>query len=242
MPDRKQVVWILASKKGGKISKISLDKPTSLFIDHTEYRKAHVNYHLPNKRGMGRAKGNALERIVAKKFGKWIYDDPSAMKRTPLSGGWASGKAGDIILDHEKARNKHKYPDFHIYVECRSYKEVLGYKFFNWIFKKKPKKITEWLLEVESKTGKRFPCLVVKDNKSVPYVIMLLRWLPAGWVPGRVLNFAKPIQFKVRKLAATGVIFPLSRLGRLGDGKEFLKRWREDGGSSYIRRISGNNK
>jgi hypothetical protein len=191
---------------------------------------------------MGRSKGNSLERETAKAFSKWIYDEPSALRRTPLSGGWSSAKAGDIILDHEKEGNGYYRPP--IYVECRSYKDVLQHDLLKWSYTGSPKIYTQWIREVEQKCNNKLPFLVIKGNGTEPWILLLERWMPAGFEMIRELRRAAIVRINPsrKQIAEFGpvLIFPMKYLTKLGDGRFFLRKWRENGGSDAVRRFGGN--
>src|ERR1051325_1183184 len=161
MPDRTHTVWVKLDKNG-KI-KLLYNSP-----DMPGLKKLKIHYHAPNKKGMGRSKGNSLERETAKAFSYWLYGNTKYMKRTPLSGGWASGKAGDIILDHEIQRKK-KLKQPRIYVECRSYKDVLQHDILKWTVSGVPALYSKWIKEVEKKCDGRLPILVMKGKRTAPW-------------------------------------------------------------------------
>jgi len=225
MPDKVQTVYASIGSNG-KLKEIYTTPVSGC-------KPIRIHYHTPNKKGMGRNKGNALERETAKAFSKWIYGVQNVLKRTPLSGGWASGKAGDIILDHEKARNREKYPEMPMYVECRSYKDILGHGFINWLFTGKPKTITGWIKEVESKADGRLPFLVIKGNNTKPYILLLRRWLTKRTRPKGGYHPLKLYCWN----SAKGYLVPLSWLDRLGDGRELFRDWVKDGGPANIRKL-----
>lgn len=240
MPDKKASCDVILNKRGklidikwkssnvkwkkGKIGKIT----------------GKVSYHIPNKKGMGRNKGNNLERETALILSLWIYGEPGILKRTPLSGGWASGKAGDVILDHELERKGYWQPP--IYVECRSYKDLLQHNFLTWIDCGVPKTLTPWIEEVEQKCDGRLPMLVLKGNGTDPYLLMKQDWCTMDGMryeftrqKGSV-DFSGPDGWRY-------ILLPLMRIGQLGDGEILLKNWRGDGGPArlkkYIRSIRG---
>jgi hypothetical protein len=224
MPDKVKTVWARLDKKGNL-------KDVRLEI-FTGFKKLKIRYHAPNKRGMGRSKGNALENETAKTLSKWIYGENKILKRTPLSGGWASGKAGDVILDHEYARKKYFDPD--LYVECRNYKDILQHDLLSWCCFGTPQTYGKWIKEVESKAGTRFPMIVMKGKMTKPFVMILRRWL-TRLSAAKVFSASRLILLS--KIAGTIYILPLKRIGRLGNAKSFFERWREDGGPTQIQRL-----
>lgn len=233
MPDKMKTVWARLDKKGN-LQDIRLE----IF---TGFKKLKVHYHAPNKRGMGRAKGNTHERETAKAFSLWLYGKPHYLKRTPLSGGWASGKAGDVILDHEieRMRGIENPP---LYIECRSYKDVLQHDLLKWSLNGVPRVYTKWIHEVEAKCDGRLPILVLKGKRTKAWVMVRRNWFSPDFPP--LLAMAQKSRLII-KTAFMGHIYllPLDQLHRWHeDGEVFLSEWREYGGSAYIRRFGGNTK
>jgi hypothetical protein len=214
-------VYVRFGKKGNRPEDICLHKSPN-------YKR--FTLHVPNKKGMGRAKGAGLENQTAKIFSRWIYGNPKYLKRTPLSGGWAGVKAGDIILVHEYAERGMYNPP--IYVECRFYKDLMQGDFLNWVEEGTPKVYTDFIEEVESKAKKKLPFLVIKGNNTKAWVMVLRRWFCPGDALTAMMAFAN-IRFW-RSSFGYGYLIPLERLPELGDGKKFLKKWREDGGSNHV--------
>lgn len=244
MPDKSKNGFIFLNKRGspteynehGNI--VAFDYPVKkkyLWKKGKEgFHKCKVSWHLPNKRGMGRNKGNSHERETATILSLWIYGEPGIIKRTPLSGGWASGKAGDVILDHELERKGYKFPP--IYVECRFYKDLLQHNLLTWIADGTPATLTKWIEEVEQKCDGRLPMLVLRGNGTKPWLLVMKRWLTTGTML-ELLRKDGGLWFRSEQ-HGKGILLPLERIGQLGDGEIFMKRWREDGGPSIVRRFA----
>lgn len=229
MPDKAQTVWALIGK-GNKLTEIFPEEPKK---NRFPLKKIKIHFHIANKRGMGRSKGNALERDAAEAFSLWIFGKPKYMKRTPLSGGWASGKAGDIILDHEIARKK-GIREPAIYVECRNYKDILQHDVLTWPYYGVPETFTKWIKEVEKKCDGRLPFLVLKGKGTREWVMISWLWLTRQTLTV-IANLSREV--RVRRDGSVYYIFPLERLAsRLGEGKQFLRQWREDDGPAELRR------
>lgn len=199
--------------------------------------RGKILYHLPNKRGMGRAKGNTHERETAKLLGEWIYEKPNILKRTPLSGGWSSQKMGDVMLDPEMERKGFFNPP--IYVECRSYKDVLQHDVLTWAASGSPALLTKWVNEVESKCDGRLPMLVIKGNGTKAWILLRAAWLTKRTLP-KVRSVA-PVRLRLfpEVVGPEPFVFlmPLTAVWGLGDGESFFKEWRGDGGPAQVRRL-----
>jgi hypothetical protein len=228
MPDKVATIWAMLDEKG-RIRSCDLTKKSSM-------KKIRIQYHAPNKRGMGRNKGNAHERETAEVLSNWIFGQPKYLKRTPLSGGWSSTKMGDVCLDPEVARTK-GYKDPKIYVECRNYKDVLQYNLLSWSWKGVPKIYTDWIREVEAKCDGRLPMLVVKGKGTDAWIILCLSWFaPTGDATLKLVEGSK-LCLRVKGIGVVHML-PLERVARLGDGREFLKQWVRDGGPAILRRLA----
>lgn len=229
MPDKTSMVWALLSKKG-KLLDIGLKKLGG-------FKNIRVRYHTPNKRGMGRSKGNSHERETARILSKWIFgkSNPKHLKRTPLSGGWSSSKMGDVCIDPEVAR-QHGLQDPPMYVECRNYKDVLQYNILSWTVWKTPKVYSDWIKEVESKCDGRLPILVIKGKGTDAWIFMLDRWFPRG-SSYQALRDNSPVHLRTDEFGRVFML-PLKRVRSLGDGEKFFTAWVKDGGRSQLRAIS----
>lgn len=226
MPDRSKGCWIRLN--GTRPADVAF---TGSKQDGTRrgWIRAKLKWHIPNKKGMGRAKGNSLERETAKILSRWIYKTPDILKRTPLSGGWSSEKMGDVIADPEKERLGYK--NVPVYVECRSYKDILQHDVLTWAHCGKPATFTKWIKEVEKKCQGRLPMLVMKGNHTKPWVLLMDSWLGER-IGGLVMTYA-PIVFD--RGSRVGYLIPLSDLEKLGDGQRFFEMWRENGDRSTVK-------
>jgi len=243
MPDKSKNVHVVLSKSGGALSRDDntyfISKPGKSIwknkwrAGRSGWFPAKITWHLPNKKGMGRAKGNTLERKTAKELSLWIYDKEDYLRRTPLSGGWANAKAGDIILDHSRQDEGAFNPK--MYVECRSYKDILQYDLLSWADTGKPNTLTKWFKEVDKKRGKFFPMLVVKGNHTKPWILM-----KADWLTRNTILYFKLLSCGVMNPSNHGkiLLIPLTDLGNLRDGKYIIKKWREDNASTNAGRHS----
>lgn len=243
MPDKSIKVWLHVDGRGQVPRK---KNPGEVYRSDKEpqvaknrwkkgcegYIRAMLSWHVPNKKGMGRSKGNTLERDVALILSLWIYGEAGVLKRTPLSGGWASGKAGDVILDHELERKGYWNPP--IYVECRSYKDLLQHNLLTWIEEGTPKTLTTWVKEVETKCDGRLPMLIIKGNGTKPYLLMKDEWMTLRGMRRGFIYQKGAIEF-IGPDRLGYVLLPLERIGQLGDGEVLLKSWVEDDGPANLR-------
>jgi hypothetical protein len=240
MPDKMKGLWIRLDKKGRWVGDqngepgFKVSRKMKWKAKKGGWIRAALNWHLPNKRGMGRNKGNAHERETARIFSKWIFGERHYLKRTPLSGGWSSSKMGDVCLDPEIARQK-KIKDPPMYVECRSYKDVLQYNVLSWSVWGTPKIYSEWIKEVETKCDGRLPILVIKGNGTDAWILVRAAWLSSN---GKcAFNAARGTVRLSTSNYGTVFMLPLKRVRSLGDGESFFEEWVRDGGPVKLKRI-----
>jgi hypothetical protein len=226
MPDKVGMIWVMLDKKGRIIACDMTKKPSM--------KKIRIQYHAPNKRGMGRNKGNAHERETARLLSQWIFGKADFLKRTPLSGGWSSTKMGDVCLDPEIGRTQ-GLKDPRIYVECRNYKDVLQYNLLSWAAEGSPRIYSDWIEEVETKSDGRLPLIVMKGKGTEAWVLIRRRWLTEG----TLIRVAGVCALKLAT-SKKGIVYmlPLVTVGGLGDGRDFLKQWVRDGGPDKLRRLA----
>lgn len=131
-----------------------------------------------------RNKGNAFERLVAKRILSAV-GDPYTSKdcyRTPLSGGHPMGDSGDLVISERLAKV------FPFTVECKHYRDLRLEEFL------RPKKAVSlrtrvWLQQAErcGVKQKRIPLLVFRTNHRYIYVAVYCRNKKASrWVGLRV--------------------------------------------------------
>lgn len=130
---------------------------------------------VPLKKGTSRAKGNGLEIIVAKAFSTWLYGRPDILKRTPLSGGWGSGKLGDITMDPALALELGIKAPPRIYVECKNREGILDESFWRYLATGTPSTIGDWIVDTcaKAKKLKQAPFLILKGRGTEPFVFAL---------------------------------------------------------------------
>ena len=137
---------------------------------HEGYTSTPGYIMVPMKKASSRNKGNDLERIAAKAFSKWLYGREDVLRRTPLSGGWGSGKLGDITIDPSAAKELGVNPPI-LHVECKHHADLLGESFLRWVGTGSPKEITEWYKQAVREAGDKFVFLVLKGNGTEVWVI-----------------------------------------------------------------------
>lgn len=130
---------------------------------------------VPLKKGTSRAKGNGLEIIVAKAFSTWLYGRDDVLKRTPLSGGWGSGKLGDITMDPALAMELGIKTPPKIYVECKNREGVLDESFWRYLATGTPSTIGDWIGDTYAKAAKlkQMPFLILKGRGTEPFVFVI---------------------------------------------------------------------
>lgn len=155
---------------------------------------------------------------MARAFSTWLYGRDDILKRTPLSGGWGSGKLGDITMDPYKAGElKLSLPK--IYVECKNREGLMDETFWRWFATGKPSTITD-VIKDTIKKAKDFPWFVIlKGRATAPFVLMLE---PHG---GYDVDGAIYLQFKDSLGESFGpwLFFPLSMLKNVLDENAKLK-------------------
>lgn len=123
-------------------------------------------------------KGNKFEREVAKKLGKLFYNNEQALIRTPTSG--AQGNCGDITINEKVYANLfentrpvlEKLPGgrFPFIIENKHHKDI---KLASFIFERKGPLEKIWqTVRKEAEKNKKYPILIVKSNRSIPYLII----------------------------------------------------------------------
>lgn len=237
MPDKVKKLWIRLDKKGnwrGDQNGEPGFKPPKWKKKVGGWIKASLNWHLPNKPGMGRSKGNSHERETARILSRWIFGKSRYLKRTPLSGGWSSSKMGDVCLDPEMARVK-KIKDPPMYVECRNYKDVLQYNLLRWAAWGSPDIYTKWIKEVESKSDGRLPMIVMKGKGTDAWILIRSAWLTDS-VRTCFLR-ARAVRLSNKRFGPVYML-PLKRVRSLGDGKAFFQDWVRDGGPAQLKRLA----
>lgn len=144
------------------------------------------------------------------------------LKRTPLSGGWGSGKLGDITMDPAIALELGIKAPPRIYVECKNREGVLDESFWRYLATGTPATIGDWIGDTceKAKKLKQTPFLILKGRGTEPFVFALdvdelLRpvFSPMG-VTGKAWF---PVQTDGKRVLANQQIsfFPLSALPRV---------------------------
>lgn len=135
------------------------------------YAKEIEGYiEIPLSKGRSRQKGNSLELIIAKDFSNWLYGRPDILRRTPLSGGWGSGKLGDITMDPAQAAELNLKPP-KMYVECKNREGLLDESFWRWFETGKPSTITDVIKDTIAKAKANRWFLILKGRGTSPYVL-----------------------------------------------------------------------
>lgn len=108
---------------------------------------------------------------MARAFSTWLYGRDDVLKRTPLSGGWGSGKLGDITMDPYIAGElKLTLPK--IYVECKNREGLMDESFWRWFETGKPATISEFIWDTQHKAKDFRWFLILKGRGTTPYVMM----------------------------------------------------------------------
>lgn len=109
-------------------------------------------------RGKGsKTKGSSFERKIAKLFGEKLFNNPNALKRTPLSGGGAW--KGDIQLNPESELSPKEF----IYcIECKNNEQWNLYSLFQ--PNTKPIVFTWWEQTIKACPKGKIPLLVMSKN------------------------------------------------------------------------------
>ena len=125
---------------------------------------------------MKRAKGSRFELIVAKLFSKWSGD---TVRRTPLSGGWASaafGVKGDLVF--LKLNDK-------LHVECKNHEGWYVEDLITAVRTRGTTSLMAWWDQATSECGNKMPMLVFTRNNQVPFLMIresdIEKFTAAGW-------------------------------------------------------------
>lgn len=202
--------------KEGKVGEAYTGDRLIRDVDTRAYEKEIEGYiEVPLKKGTSRAKGNNLELDVAKVFSTWLYGQPDILKRTPLSGGWGSGKLGDITMDPAQAV-EHRLVPPNIYVECKNREGVMDESFWRYLSTGSPSTIGDWVLDTQAKAEKlrALAFLVLKGRATEPFVFVIHNELFTEPVPqmGSVSLPYKAKGCNVMSYAGAS-FFALSKLG-----------------------------
>ncbi len=108
--------------------------------------------------------------MVAKTFSRWLYGREDVMRRTPLSGGWGSGKLGDITMDPAIAQDLKLVPP-KVYVECKNYADLLQHSFFRWQCSGEAGQIGGWITDTAMKAKGMPWFLVMRGNNTDAWVL-----------------------------------------------------------------------
>ncbi len=92
------------------------------------------------------------------------------MRRTPLSGGWGSGKLGDITMDPALAQDLKLVPP-KVYVECKNYADLLQHSFFRWQCSGDAGLIGGWIADTAMKAKGMPWFLVMKGNGTDAWIL-----------------------------------------------------------------------
>lgn len=155
-------------------------------------------------KGRSRQKGNSLELEIAKDFSNWLYGRPDILRRTPLSGGWGSGKLGDITMDPAMAAELGLKPP-KMYVECKNREGLLDESFWRWFETGKPSTITDVVKDTIAKAKDNRWFLILKGRGTSPYVM----------TPQSLIS--RPGKFTLSFDSEVGALrfFPVSELARV---------------------------
>lgn len=164
---RKYKATICVNKKGRPVS---AQAEGHCLIDPGEGTAEDGWICLPMKKRSSRQKGNNLEIEVAKAFSKWLYGRDDVLRRTPLSGGWGSGKLGDITLDPSMAEQLKLIPP-NLYIECKNHADLLDQGFWRWLATGRPDTITKWVLDTKQKAHDRMWFLVLKGINTDTWLL-----------------------------------------------------------------------
>lgn len=131
------------------------------------------------KKGSGKRKGSAFERVVAKTLGEGIFNDSTAFMRTPGSGAMNTvmlsmglkyeldiNLSGDIM--QVKYLDKYQFP---YSIECKAWKEFKLIDLLTNSVKSQAYKAWEQCLR-DSASSQRRPLLIFKENFKPPMVVV----------------------------------------------------------------------
>ena len=112
---------------------------------------------------------------MAKAFSNWLYGREDVLKRTPLSGGWGSGKLGDITMDPALAMELGIKAPPKIYVECKNREGILDESFWRYLATGTPSTIGDWIVDTCEKANKlkQMPFLIMKGRGTEPFVFAI---------------------------------------------------------------------
>ena len=195
--------------KEGKVGEAYTGDRLIRDVDTRAYEKEIEGYiEVPLKKGTSRAKGNNLELDVAKVFSTWLYGQPDILKRTPLSGGWGSGKLGDITMDPAQAAELGLKPP-KMYVECKNREGLLDESFWRWFETGKPSTIMDVIKDTIAKAKDNRWFLILKGRGTSPYVMTPQSSTPYS---DKVLEFNSEF----------GILwfFPVSQIAKVMDGSK----------------------
>lgn len=99
-----------------------------------------------------------------------MYGNDKVMRRTPLSGGWGSGKLGDITMDPALAQDLKLVPP-KVYVECKNYADLLQHSFFRWQCSGDAGLIGGWIADTAMKAKGMPWFLVMKGNGTDAWIL-----------------------------------------------------------------------